>query len=238
MPGIEERLGESIPEGLTFLDEYGSRIELGSLVDKPTILSLTYFSCKKLCNNLSANLAGVAGMIRSSPGAEYSILTVSIDEKDTFQMARGKKRDYIKATGIAFPDNGWRFLVGDRETIGRLAASVGFGFRRLEDGFDHPAALVVLSAEGRIIRYLYGDRFLPMDIQMALAEASAGRTGPSIPKLLQLCYRYDPASRTYVLDILKVSGIGVLFTAALFFIYLNKSGRKKDQKAGNGNHRK
>ncbi|MBI5453542.1 MAG: SCO family protein, partial [Deltaproteobacteria bacterium] len=158
---------------------------------------------------------------------DYRIITVSMDDEDTPADALHKKRNYLAAGGAMIPDNGWSFLVGDSQNIARLASSLGISFRKSSDGFDHPAALIILSKTGRIVRYIRGERFLPAEIRMAVTEATADKSAPTVPRLLKLCYRYDPEARGYVLDALKVSGLGVLFGAAILFIYLNYSGRGK-----------
>ena len=38
--------------------------------------------------------------------------------------------------------------------------------------FAHAAAILVLTPEGKMARYLYGVRFQPRDVRFALAEAS------------------------------------------------------------------
>ncbi len=175
--GIKERLGETIPLDLSFYDETGKVVQFGSLIDKPTILSLTYYSCSNLCDNISSAVAGLLGRLQSEPGKDYSVITVSFDERDTPADALQKKGDFIKEIGRPFPEKEWRFLTGNSENITRLSDSVGFKFLREGDGFRHPAALIVLSPKGRIIRYLYGTTYLPFDVLMALSEASIDRPG-------------------------------------------------------------
>ena len=222
--GVQERLGAVLPAGLGFTSESGEKVSLNSLMDRPAVLYLSYYRCVDLCRAVSGSLAAIAAQY--PPKGDYRIITVSMDERDTPADALGKKRDYLSASGAAIPEDGWRFLVGDKENIAGLASSLGISFRRSSDGFDHPAALVILSKTGRIVRYIRGERFLTAEIRMAVAEAADNKPAPTVPRLLKLCYRYDPGSRGYVLDALKVSGLGVLFGSALLFIYLNYSGRK------------
>src|SRR5438309_1911850 len=68
----------------------------------------------------------------------------------------------------------------------------------------HAAGLVVLTPEGRIARYFYGIDFPAKDLQFGLIEASAGRIGTPIARLLLLCYDYDAAAGKYTLAIVRL----------------------------------
>lgn len=227
--GMEERLGEAIPLEITFNDETGAPVPIGSLLKKPTILSLAYFRCQNLCNEVMSNIAGLPERMSSAPGKDYSIITVSFNPDESNEDAARKKVNYVKAAGNDFPESSWRFLTGNEESIKKLASSIGFNARKTGDRFDHPAVLVILSPAGKIIRYIYGTSFLPKDVEMALIEAASGRVGPTIPKLLRICYSYDPKSGKFVFSILKTSGIIILFLSAVFFIYLNMADGKKNR---------
>lgn len=224
-PGVAERLGERIPLDLTLIDETGGEVLLASLIDRPTVLTFAYFECTNVCTDIAADIARVLGAIELAPGVDFSIITVSFDEFDTPERAMRKKRDYIAASKRDIPEEGWRFLTGPAVTTERLASAVGYTFERDGRGFNHPAALVALSAEGRIIRYLYGDRYLPFDFKMAIAEAGADRPGPSIPRALLLCYTFDPEKGGYRLNFLRLTGGGILGAAGVLLFYAVRRGR-------------
>jgi len=219
-PGVAERLGELVPLDVTLIDETGAGVSLASLVSstgKPVILTFAYFECTNVCIDIAADIARVIGALKITPGVDFTVITVSFDENDTPERARRKKRDYMAATGRDIPGTGWRFLTGAATDTARLASAAGYSFERDGKGFNHPAALVVLSPEGRIIRYLYGDRYLPFDFKMAIAEAEAGRPGASIPRALLLCYTFDPDKGAYTLNFLRLTGVGILASAGAFF---------------------
>jgi protein SCO1/2 len=231
--GVDEKLGQSVPLDLVLVDEEGERVALRSLLDKPTILTLNYFRCTGLCTPL---LNGVAEMLQRTdqvPGKDFQVVTVSFDPRDDAELAGHKKENYLKQLGPAFNKNGWRFLTGDPISTKRLADSVGFRFAKRGDDYVHAGAIMVLSAEGKVTRYLYGVTFLPFDVKMAVAEASQGRTGPTIARFLKFCYSYDPAGRRYFLDITRVSAAFTILLAAGFGIALfvtRKKRRKSDSK--------
>jgi protein SCO1/2 len=231
--GVDEKLGQSVPLDLVLIDEEGERVALRSLLDKPTILTLNYFRCTGLCTPL---LNGVAEMLQRTdqvPGKDFQVVTVSFDPRDDAELAGHKKENYLKQLGPAFNKNAWRFLTGDPISTKRLADSVGFRFAKRGDDYVHAGAIMVLSAEGKVTRYLYGVTFLPFDVKMAVAEASQGRTGPTIARFLKFCYSYDPAGRRYFLDITRVSAAFTILLAAGFGIALvvtRKKRRKSDRK--------
>jgi len=87
--------------------------------------------------------------------------------------------------------------------------------------------LVILSPDGKITRYMYGTEFLPFDLKMALLEASEGRVGPTLSKVLRFCFSYDPKGRKYVFNTLKVTGIVTLLFALSLILFLVFKGKKK-----------
>jgi len=48
--GFVEKLGDTIPLDLQFLNESNDTVTLRQLIDKPTILSFVYFDCPGLCS--------------------------------------------------------------------------------------------------------------------------------------------------------------------------------------------
>ena len=71
-----------------------------------------------------------------------------------------------------------------------------------------------------ITRYLYGITFLPVDFKMSIIEANKGQPRPTIQKLLQICYTYDPENKHFALDILKISATIIIFLLLTFIVVL------------------
>ncbi len=224
---VFQRLGNYVPLGLTFTDDRGKEVVLRNMVDRPTVISLVYLSCKHACPMLLFGLAELLGETDLKAGEDFNVITVSFDENDTPAVAAERKKGYLQSIGKPFPEDEWPFLTGKRETIKTLTDSVGFSFKREENGmFTHPVTLVVLSKEGRVIRYLSGTTFLPFDLNMAVLEASEGRIGSIVKRAMLYCFSYDPAGKKYVLDILKLVGIVTILCAASFVTFLVVTGKK------------
>jgi len=225
--GIDEKLGQSVPLEIVFHDENGHRVTLRSLIRTPTILAPVFYRCPNVCGFLLYNLAETLKKLPADPGKDYTVLAISFDETEKHDLALEKKRMYLKMLEKTFPEEAWRFLTGDQENIHQLTGAIGFHFRRQGQDFLHPVSLVILSPDGKITRYLYGTEFLPFDIKMALLEASEGRVGPTLSKVLKFCFSYDPKGRKYVFNTLKITGIITVLFALAFILFLVLKGKRR-----------
>ena len=218
--GIDEKLGATIPLDLVLNDEDGNPVKLGTLMDKPTILTLNFFRCTGICTPLLNGVVEVINQTEALPGKEYQVITVSFDDRDTPAIALGKRTNYLKQIQKPFPPSAWRFLTGEGGTTKALCDAVGFKFKRQGDQFIHAGAIVFLSPKGQVTRYMYGVTFLPADFQMAVGEASRGEARPTIAKFLKFCFSYDPAGRRYVFSATRTSATVILLLAGGFLAYL------------------
>jgi len=227
--GIVEHLGEKIPLDLKFVNDKFDTVTLKQLINKPTILSFVYFDCPGLCSPL---LEGIGDVIQKTDmvlGKDYQVITISFNFRDTPEKAKEKKKRFIDRYAKDKSD-GWIFLTTDSTTIFKITHATGFITKAVGLDFVHPSAVIAISPQGLITRYLYGITFQPIDIKMAIAEANKEQPRPTIQKVLLLCFSYDPQGHRYSLDVLKISGILVLFFALVFvLIYLIKPKRKKQQ---------
>jgi len=216
--GIDEKLGDLIPGEIILLNENNESVAFKDLLSKdtPTILNLVYYSCPKLCNFATDGLFQVVEETDTlGLGEDFKILTVSFDPEDTTQLAATKAPKYRKGLERAegTQDN-WPFLIGDKENIEKLTESVGFRYKVDGDEFAHASALIVLTPEGKISRYLHGIQHEPTDFRLALLEASKGEIGTSklINSVLLFCYGFDPVGKKYALQALNVVKAGGLIT--------------------------
>ena len=246
--GIEEHLGTQIDLGLTFKDEKGAIVPVRSFIQgrKPTLLLPVYYSCPNLCNFfLNGALDGLKKM-KWSVGQEFQILTFSIDPREDSDLAAKKKKNHIAAYGrvgdAEAQSRGWRFWVdpvtsknGDASGSGKaLAEQVGFKYRfnKEENQFAHTSAMIVLTPDGRISRYLYGIEFQPQAVQLALSEASGNKIGSLMDRLLLFCFHYDPKAKKYslfVTRLLRISSLVLLLAMSsyLFTVWLSERRRQK-----------
>jgi protein SCO1/2 len=218
--GIDEKLGATIPLDLVLKDEEGNPVNLGTLVDKPTILTLNFFRCTGICTPLLNGVVEAINRSEALPGRDYQVVTVSFDDRDTPELALGKRTNYLKQIQKPFPPTAWHFMTGDAAATKALCDSVGFKFKRQGDQFIHAGAIIFLSPKGQVTRYMYGVTFLPADVQMAINEAAKGEVRPTINKWLKICFSYDPAGRRYVFSTTRTAAMVILLMAGGFLAYL------------------
>jgi protein SCO1/2 len=228
--GIDEKLGQFIPLDLTFHDENGRPITLRQLIHTPTILALVYLHCPNVCSLLLQNLADVLNRLPAEPGKEYEVLSISFDETEKPALALQRKKIYLKMIQKPFPEDAWRFLTGDKDNIHKLTDAVGFHFKRAGEDFEHPVSVMILAPDGKITRYMHGTDFLPFDLKMALMEASQGKIGPAISKVVRFCFSYDSKANKLVFNTLKVTGTLTLLFALSFVVFLLFKGKKQHPK--------
>jgi protein SCO1 len=223
--GLDEKLGNAAALDLTLRDEQGNPVALRSLVDRPTILTLNYFRCGGICSPQLNGLARALSRTNAKMGTEFRVITVSFDERDTAEIAANKQQTYLREVKRDIQPADWRFLTGDAQTTRRLSDSVGFKFKRVGNDFVHAGALMILSPEGKITRYMYGTSYLPADLELAVREAQRGEVQPTISKWLKFCFSYDPEGRKYMLNTTRVAGTFVIGSALVFAVVLLRRGR-------------
>ncbi len=227
--GVIEHLDKVLPDGLSFRDENNKTVMLKELIKRPTILSLVYFDCPGICPLLLSSVSNVVRKLDMQPGKDYQLITVSFNEQDTPEKASEKKKNFLDRRSRHY-EQYWNYLTGDSSNIHTLTNAVGFKFIRAGNDFIHPSCIIILSPEGKITRYLYGTTFLPFDVKMALIEAQKGISRPTINRVLEYCFTYDPAGRRYSLAVTKVSGTIIIFLAVIFFVtLLVRSSRKRSK---------
>ncbi len=223
---VVEHLGDTIPLDLKFVTDKFDTVTLGQLINKPTILSFVYFDCPGLCSPL---LEGVGDVIRKSDmvlGKDYQVITFSFNFRDTPEKAKEKKKRFVERYSAGNSD-GWIFLTTDSTTIYKITHATGFITKAVGFDFIHPSAIIAVSPQGKITRYLYGITFLPMDVKLAIAEANEGKARPTIQKIMLMCYSYDPQNQRFGLDVTKIIGTVIAFFLLLFvIIYLIKPRKK------------
>jgi protein SCO1/2 len=228
--GIVEHLGSNLPLDLQFTDESGRAVTLRDYFGKgkPVLLTLGYYGCPMLCNMVLNGVAdGVKGL-QWSPGDQFTMLTVSINPKETPELASAKKQNYLTYLGRPEAGSSWSFLVGHESQSKALAEAMGFIFvyDSTTGQYGHAACAYLLTEDGQIARYLYGIEFPTRDLKYGLLEASQGKIGSTVDRLLLYCYHYDPAAKGYVLfaqNVMKIGGgMTVIAVAALLIAMFSR----------------
>lgn len=227
---IEQRLDEQVPAGLMFRDDTGASVSLDRYFDdRPIILVLAYHRCPRICSLVLNGLTECLQKIDYDVGRQFDVVVVSIDPRETTELAAAKKAAYAAQYGRPGDQAGWHFLTGDEPNIKRLADAVGFRYvyDPAIEQYSHASGIIVLTPTGKIARYFYGVVFSPRDLRFGLEDASAGKIGsPAAQPLRLLCFAYDPASGKYTLMTLRLVQVGGALTIALLAVFLIRAWRR------------
>ena len=254
---IEERLSETVDLNLNFKNEKNETVSLRSVVDgkKPTVLLLAYYNCPNLCGLFLNGALSVLKRTDWKPGEQFNVLTLSIDAREKSDLAAQKKENYLKSFWEGAPttiqqkfvqtvENGWHFWVNDltekkilnpeedQTSVRRLARQVGFGYvySKQDEQFAHSAAMIILTPNGKISRYLYGIEFEPKDLKLALTEAGDGKVGSVVDHFMLFCYNYDPKTKKYSLyatNLMRIGGGITVFIVGGILLGVYRRNRKQ-----------
>ncbi|MCA9299408.1 MAG: SCO family protein [Phycisphaerales bacterium] len=220
---VVERLGERIASEVMILDHLGNAVTVGDHLDgrKPIVLLLAYYDCPLVCPLVMERLIEALNGIDYTVGIDFDVLVLSFDETNTTEMASRERSLMIERYQRETPDrvkNGFNFHTGSEANVREIADSVGYVYKRIEGTkeFAHPVAVITLTPDGRVSRYIYGFEYPPADIKYSLLEASDGRLVKSLGDfLLHFCYVYDPAAGTYTVQAFRVMQLGAALTVVL-----------------------
>jgi protein SCO1/2 len=231
--GIDQRLGGQLPLGATFRDEAGNAVRLGDFFGRgrPVVLSLVYYKCPMLCNQV---LNGLVGGIRGQAllvGSDFDVVTISFDPRETPQDAAEKKKvtlGDLRRRDDPVAAAGWHFLTGDKAQIDSVAEAVGFhyAFDTRTDQFAHASGVMVATPAGKLSRYFYGIEYAPRDLKLALVESSEGRIGSLADKITLYCYHYDPTTGKYglvIMGAMRVVSVATVFGVIALIMFLRRA---------------
>ncbi len=218
--GIDEKLGSTLPMELRFQTSEGRTVALKEIINKPTLIALVYYECPGVCNPMQSELAWTIDNLQLEPGKDFQVVSISFDHHETPEVAAKWKRNYLHTIKRKFDSKDWLFLTGDSLSVKKLTEACGFYFKPADKQFVHAATLIAVSPQGKISRYLFGTSFNPFDVKMAMLEAESGKTNPTISKVLEFCFSYDPEGRQYTLNITRIVGAIMLLGVGIFLAAL------------------
>ncbi len=217
---VIERPGTRVPLDLPLRDAMGRPTTLRAVAaGRPLVLAPVLHDCPNICGVTLAGLSQAIAGQPLKPGRDFTVVAFGIDPQETPQAAaRDLARLQGQPAGRAFSDAA--ALVGPEASIAATTRALGYRYAwdpRIGQ-YAHVAAVAVLTRDGRLIRWLYGLTPRPAELQHAVADAAAGRTGGITEKLQLLCYHYDPESGRYTLAVERlVRTAGLLTVAAMLF---------------------
>jgi protein SCO1/2 len=236
--GIDQKLNTQLPLDAVFKNENGESVKLGDYFGKkPVLLSLVYYECPMLCNQVLNGMVTNFRVLAFQPGQEFEVVTISFDSRETPALATAKKKtyvDYLPAAKREGAAKGWHFLTGDDANIKRVTEAVGFRYRfdSETNQFAHGSGIFVATPQGKLARYFYGIEYAPRDVRLGLIEAAENRIGSPVDQLLLYCFHYDPATGKYgavVMNMVQVGGILILIVIGAMFLVMRRRVRAQVQ---------
>jgi protein SCO1/2 len=198
---------------------------------------ITYYNCTMLCPLLLDGLVRSLRPLSFDIGKQFTVLTVSINPKETPSIAASRKELYVQRYGRPGADRGWHFLTGKADAIAALTQPIGFRFvyDKKTDEYAHASGIVIFTPEGKAARYLYGVEFSPRDMRLALIEAASGTIGNPVDQIMLYCFHYDPLTGKYgvvIMNVLRLAGSATVAVLGTFMFVMFRRDRRKTAPRG------
>ena len=235
---FDQKLGAQLPLDLPFTDETGKAVRLGEYFgQKPVLMLITYFNCTMLCPLLLDGLVRALRPISFDIGQQFTVLTVSINPRETPAIAASRKELYVQRYGRPGADRGWHFLTGTADAIAALTQPIGFRFvyDKKKDEYAHASGIVIFTPEGKAARYLYGVEYSPRDMRLALIEAASGTIGNPVDQVMLYCFHYDPLTGKYgvvIMNVVRLAGSATVAVLGTFMFVMFRRDRRKAAPTG------
>lgn len=210
---MDEQLEHRLPKKLSFRDETGKQVMFGDYFDGtvPVIVTLNYSDCPMLCSLQLDGLVKGLKEVDWTAGKDYRLVTVSLNPEEKPERAHRTKQRYVRQYGRPEAREGWHFLTGSEQNIQAVANAIGFryGYNEKRDEYVHPAAIVIATPDGTVARYLYGLQYPHKTLSLSLVEASQGKIGGTVDRLILYCFHYDETEGRYApvaFNIMRLGG--------------------------------
>ncbi|HVB86363.1 MAG TPA: SCO family protein [Candidatus Dormibacteraeota bacterium] len=231
---FNQNLGAQVPLDTHFVDSNGNAVTLSQYFGKnPVVLILAYYKCPLLCPEVLHGADESFKKVSFHIGQQYNVVTLSINPKETPELAAQTKKTYISIYGDPAAASGWHFLTGKTPDIKRVADAVGFHYKYIPqfDQYAHAAGIVVLTPQGKVAQYFYGIKYSPEDLRLALVQSSQDKIGSVVDQVLLFCCTYDPDTGRYHAIIARVlaicGGITILAIGGLLWFLFRLDEKKR-----------
>jgi protein SCO1/2 len=226
---IVEKPGAAIPLDRPFLDAEGKPTTLRRVAaGKPLLITPVQHECPNICGVTLAGIAGaIDGQAKFRAGHDFAIVAFGIDPREGPAAARADLGRLARQR----PSATWQpvALTGGEPAIHAVTEALGYRYAwsdRLRQ-YAHLSGTAVLTPDGRLSSWLYGLAPTPAQLDAAIAQARAGRSGGIMQQLLLLCFHYDPQSGRYSLAIAKALRLAGIATVVLLVLGIGLLSRRK-----------
>jgi protein SCO1/2 len=197
--GFDQHVGATLPMSARIVDQDGAARTLAGIAHgKPLLLAFGYYRCPNLCDLTLHGIGRAVSTMTLDPASDFHVVFLSVDPDETAADAR-EARAMLAGMQPGARAGTWTFGTADAATVAGLTRVAGFRYfldERTKE-YVHPAGLIVVTPEGRIAQYFFGVGYDAGALRLALIDASNGRLGGVIDRLVLLCCGYDPATGRY-----------------------------------------
>jgi cytochrome oxidase Cu insertion factor (SCO1/SenC/PrrC family) len=134
-----------------WLDDRAQGYKLDALHGTPTVLTLAYGACRRVCSTSLRMLE----MLQSVADQRHVALNFVVVGIDPGQDRPADWADYRAARKLTRTN--WQFLTGDEQSVRQLANGLGVHYWRYGEHTLHDFKIVLLSPDGKLVRSI--DRF-------------------------------------------------------------------------------
>lgn len=136
---------------VSFTDDTGRTVALGSLRGRPVVLDLFFASCGYACPLTVTDMLAIQERLPAEQRSQAVFVLVSFDTaRDTTEVLA----KYRAQRGL---DGQWIILRGDDDAVRELAALLGVKYKQEADGmFSHSNVITLLNREGEIVHQRQG----------------------------------------------------------------------------------
>lgn len=223
---VHERVGDKVALDTPMLDQDGHPRTLRELLtDRPVLLTFNYSSCPGLCSVHLNRLVESLASADLAPGGTYRLVTVVLAPEEGAVRTARTRRQYLdklaSAGAAAVTSDGWTFLIArpgdDDRGIRGLADSVGFGYKKVDGQYAHPATVIALATNGTITRYVHGLELTGADLATTVIKAGLAEPGTAVGYVLS-CFHLAPRSHNALVarELLRI--VAFSFAAVLLGI--------------------
>jgi protein SCO1/2 len=224
---VRERLGATVDLDAPMIDQVGQPRTLRSLLvgDRPLLLTFNYSSCPGLCSVHLNRLVEALAAGKLVPGATYRLVTIVLAPEETAARTARTRQQYLdKLAKLGVEPaaaDGWTFLLarpGDgARSVKAIADSVGFGYRKVQGEYAHPAAVVALATDGTVTRYVHGIELVSGDLATTIVKAGLAEPSTAAGYVLA-CFHLAPSSPNALVARQVMRLAALAFVAALLGI--------------------
>lgn len=217
--GIEEKLNGRIPFDAEFTNEAGEKVLFGRYFgkDRPIVLQIGYFECPMLCGLVNNAMLDAMNGVTLSAGKDYDVIYLSVNPRENHVLAAQKKQNMLTVYDRAGAAEGIHLLTGSEADIRKVTQAVGFNYKWSDSArqYLHAAAIMIITPDGRMSRYLVGLQYEPRTLRLALVEGSEGKIGTTSDHLALMFCNFSAEKGGYVLAARGVMKIGGLLTVLI-----------------------